>query len=252
MDNENYVYGMHPVLEAVKTGKKFEKIYLKKGLEGELFRELMDSIDREGIPFQFVPFEKLDSLVGRVAHQGVVAAVAQIDYVPFEKTIDACMAEANAKNGSMPLVVLLDGVSDVRNFGAIARSCECAGVNAIILPAKGGAPINADALKTSAGALMRLPACKVSNLKVAVYYLQQCGFRIVACTEHSDRSIYDVDFQKPTAIILGSEDKGISDSILALCDDAAAIPMTGGTGSLNVSNAAAVVLFEAVRQRIKK
>jgi 23S rRNA (guanosine2251-2'-O)-methyltransferase len=252
MDNENYVYGMHPVLEAVKSGRKFERIYIKKGLEGELFRELMEYIDKEGIPFQFVPFEKLDSLVGRVSHQGVVAAMAQIDYAPFERTIDFCVSEANAKRSAQPLVVLLDGVSDVRNFGAIARSCECAGVNAIILPAKGGAPINADALKTSAGALMRIPACKVSNLKLAVYYLKQCGFQVIGCTEHSDKQIYGIDFKKPTALVLGSEDKGISDSILALCDDSAGIPMQGGTGSLNVSNAAAVVLFEAVRQRIAK
>lgn len=251
MGNDNYLYGMHPVLEAVKSGKKFERIYLKQGLEGELFRELMAAIDRESIPFQFVPYEKLDSLVGRVSHQGVVAAVAQIEYAPFEKTVDYAVARAAEDSSLQPLVVLLDGVSDVRNFGAIARTCECAGADAIILPSKGGAPINADAVKTSAGALLRLPACKVVNLRMAAYYLKQSGFRLTACTEHGDKTLYDIDLKGPVALVFGSEDKGISQSLLSLCDDMAAIPMKGGIGSLNVSNAAAVVLFEAVRQRKK-
>ncbi|MCI2082332.1 MAG: 23S rRNA (guanosine(2251)-2'-O)-methyltransferase RlmB [Bacteroidales bacterium] len=252
MENDNYVYGMRPVLEAIKTGKKFERIYLKKGLDGESFHEMMTIIDKDGIPFQFVPYEKLDSLVGRVSHQGVVAVVSKIEYADFESTVDAVVANAAKDPSFHPLFVLLDGVSDVRNFGAIARSCECAGANAIILPAKGGAPVNADSLKTSAGALLRIPVSKVSNLKVAMYYLLQMGFQVIACTEHCDKNIYDIDFKKPTAIVMGSEGRGISSSVLSICTDRAAIPMKGTIGSLNVSNAASIVLFEVVRQRMIK
>lgn len=243
-EKQHYLFGMHPVMDAVRQGRKFEKILFKKGLEGQQFRELLSEVDGRGIPYQFVPAEKMNYLV-KGAHQGVIAYISQIDYVDFETMVENALSQR-----ANPVFVMLDGVSDVRNFGAIARSAECAGVDGLILPAKGGAAINADAIKTSAGALLRIPTCKVTNLKIPVFYLKEAGFQIVAATEKTDSNLYDVDFTKPTAIVMGSEGTGISSSILGLCDVKARIPMVGQTGSLNVSVAAAVVMFEAVRQRM--
>jgi len=240
---EKYLFGMHPVTEAVNAGKKFEKVLFRQGLDNPQFRQLMELLKEKDIPYQFVPGEKLNYLV-KGTHQGVVAYISQIDYVPFEEAVEKALAKSSA-----PLFLMLDGVSDVRNFGAIARSAECAGVDAIILPAKGGAAINADAIKTSAGALMRISTCKVTNLRIPIYYFLEAGFQVIAATEKAESLMYDIDFKKPTAIILGSEEKGISDSILSLCTSMAKIPLLGEIGSLNVSVAASVVLYEAVRQR---
>ena len=241
-----YLFGMHPVLEAVKAGKKFDKVLLKQGLEGEQFRELMELLKINGIPFQFVPGERLNRTV-RGSHQGVLAYLSQIEYVDIEQLVNNALGRSDN-----PLLVILDGVSDVRNLGAIARSLECAGGCGIIVPAKGGAAINAEAVKASAGALMRIDTCKVSNLRVAAYYLQQSGFKLIAATEKTDNLIYDLDMTGPCAIIMGSEGKGISQSMLALSDERAAIPMTGEITSLNVSVASAIFMYEAVRQRIGK
>lgn len=241
-----YLFGMHPVIEAVKAGKKFDKVLLKKGLEGVQFRELLELLKEKEIPFQFVPGEKLNHSV-RGSHQGVLAYISCIDYVDIEQMV------ANAFSRTLaPLIVILDGVSDVRNLGAIARSLECAGGQGIIVPAKGGAAINADAIKASAGALMRIDTCKVPNLRVAAYYLKQSGFRIIAATEKVDRLIYDVDMTGPCAIVMGSEGKGISRTMLELADEKAALPMAGEISSLNVSVASAVMMYEAVRQRKTK
>ena len=241
-----YLFGMHPVIEAVKAGKKFDKVLLKQGLEGPQFRELMELLKEKEIPSQFVPGEKLNRSV-RGSHQGVLAYISNIDYVSIEQLVDNALGQSTS-----PLILILDGVSDVRNLGAIARSLECAGGQGIIVPAKGGAAINAEAVKASAGALMRIDTCKVPNLRVAAYYLKQSGFRIIAATEKVDRLIYDVDMTGPCAIVMGSEGKGISQSMLDLADEKAALPMTGEISSLNVSVAAAVMMYEAVRQRINK
>lgn len=241
-----YLYGMHPVLEAVRTGKKFDKVLLRQGLENPQFRELMELLQKNGIPYQFVPVEKLNHTV-RGAHQGVIACIASIDYISIEEMVDTALAVTPS-----PLIAILDGVSDVRNLGAISRTLECAGGNGIIVPAKGGAAINADAIKSSAGALMRIGISKVPNLRYAVYYLKQSGFSIVAATEKADGSIYGADMTGPCAVIMGSEGRGISQSVLSLADVRASIPMSGEISSLNVSAAAAVVLFEAVRQRQAK
>lgn len=238
-----YLFGMHPVLEAVKAGKKFEKVLLKQGLEGPQFRELMELLKTNEIPFQFVPAERLNRAV-RGSHQGVLAYISQIEYVDIEQLVNNALGRTEN-----PLLVILDGVSDVRNLGAVARSLECAGGQGIIVPAKGGAAINADAIKASAGALMRIDTCKVPNLRVAAYYLKQSGFRLIACTEKTDKLIYDINMQGPCAIIMGSEGKGISQSMLDLADDRAAIPMAGEITSLNVSVASAIIMYEAVRQR---
>ena len=239
-----YLFGIHPVMEAVRAGKKFDKVLLKQGMEGGQAGELMNLLKQNGIPVQFVPVERLNKTV-RGAHQGVVAYISKIDYVPYEELIDTALAMKPA-----PAIVILDGVSDVRNLGAIARTLECAGGAGIIVPAKGGAAINSEAIKASAGALMRLSVSKVPNLGLAVYYLKQSGFKVVAVTEKTQGLIYDTDLTGPCAFIMGSEGKGISDSVLALCDVMARIPMRGDIGSLNVSVAASLMLFEAVRQRL--
>ncbi len=240
-----YLYGMHPVAEAVAAGRKIDKVLLKQGLEGQQFRALLSQLQEKGIPFQFVPAERMGKFRDK-NHQGVIAYLPMIDYVPFEDVLESALASNPA-----PLFVLIDGVSDVRNLGAIARTAECAGASAVILPAKGGAAITAEGIKASAGALLRIPVCKMQNLRLPIFALQERGFQIVAATEKATDLIYSADFTKPTAIVMGSEGKGISDSILALCDVKTAIPMNGGVGSLNVSVAASIILFEAVRQRQK-
>ena len=237
------LYGIHPVTDAITSGRKIEKVILKQGFEGPQARALMTLLKENDIPYSWVPVQKLDQLA-KGAHQGVVAYMAQVDYVSFEE-----MVETTLNRKAAPLFMMLDGVSDVRNLGAVARTAECAGFDGIILPAKGGAPINADAIKTSAGALLRIPVAKVQNLRVPIFYLLEAGFQMVAATEKGADDIYEVNFKKHTAIVMGSEGHGISRSVLDLCDIQARIPMAGETGSLNVSVAAALFMYEAVRQR---
>jgi len=243
--NQYYLYGMHPVTDAVAQGRKFERILFKKGLEGEQFRTLLEAVQERDIPYQFVPVEKMNRLV-KGAHQGVIAYLAQIEYVPFEEMVENALSrKAN------PVFLVLDGISDVRNLGAIARSAECAGVDGIVVPARGSAAINADAVKTSAGALLRIPTARVANLRTALYYFRDSEFQIVAASEKAEDEMYDVNFKKSTAIVMGSEGTGISEPVLSLCTVGARIPMVGETGSLNVSVAAALMMFEVVRQRMK-
>ncbi len=240
----NYLFGMHPVFEAIAAGKAIDKVLLKKGLDGAQFHELISLLQEKNIPFQFVPVERLGRIT-KGKHQGVIAIISTVEYVTLEDAVETAM-----KKSEKPLILILDGVSDVRNFGAIARTAECAGVDCIILPAKGGASITPDSIKTSAGALLRIAVCRVPNLKIAAYYLLQSDFQLIAATEKVENYIYSADFNKPTAIILGAEDKGISDSIRKLATQEVKIPMSGSIGSLNVSAAASVVLYEAVRQRL--
>lgn len=238
-----YLFGMHPVIEALRAGRNFDKVLLKAGLEGPQARELMALLAEREIPYSYVPLERLNRSV-RGAHQGVIAYISSIEYVDIETLVNNALAVSDN-----PILVILDGVSDVRNLGAIARTLECAGGQGIIVPAKGGAAINADAVKASAGALMRIDTCRVPNLKLAAYYLKQSNFRIIAATEKTDSLIYNVDFTGPVAIVMGSEGSGISKAMLDLADEKAAIPMSGEISSLNVSVATSVVLYEAVRQR---
>ena len=232
---QNYLYGMHPEIEAVRSGKTIEKVLLKQGLEGPQYRELMEVLKGKGIPVQFVPAERLARIARGGAHQGVAAYVSQLEAVSVEDLVNNALAQHDA-----PIFMILDGVSDVRNLGAIARTLECAGGSGIILPAKGGAPLNADAVKTSAGALMRLDVCRVPNLKYAAYYLKQNGFRLIAATEKGDYDYTQANYEAPVCIVMGAEDKGISYDNLALCDEWVRIPMFGSIESLNVSAAAAV------------
>ncbi|HOO42548.1 MAG TPA: 23S rRNA (guanosine(2251)-2'-O)-methyltransferase RlmB [Bacteroidales bacterium] len=244
---ENRIYGIHPVREALTGNKKLERILIRKGIDSPAAAEITELARMQSIPVQYVPQEKLNHMTGNRTHQGVVAVLAQLDYVSLEEAVQAASAKSN-----YPTVLLLDGVSDVRNFGAIARTCECAGVGALILPAKGGAAVNQDAIKTSAGALLRIPTCKVPNLKTAIYYLKESGYTITGTVADAERTMYQADFCRPAAIIMGAEGKGISDGVMQLCDQLVSIPQLGEIGSLNVSAATTVVLYEAVRQRINK
>lgn len=243
MANDNIVFGIRPVAEAVESGKQIEKIYMRKGAEGQLMSDLRDLCVRHRLRVQEVPVEKLNRLT-RGNHQGVVAQIAAIDYVELQDILE------RVPEDETPLIVMFDGVTDIRNFGGIARSAECAGAHGIITSLKSSAPVNAEAMKASAGALSRIPVCRVGSIRNTIKALQNEGFQVVAATEHSRRLMYDADLRKPTVIIMGSEENGISKEALKLCDEQLAIPLIGAIESLNVSAAAAVMLFEVVRQRI--
>ena len=240
---ENIVFGIRPVVEAIESHKQIEKLYIKRGAEGQLMNELKDLCMRHHLRWQEVPVEKLNRLT-RGNHQGVVAQMAAIDYVSVEDILE------RVPEDETPLIVVFDGVTDIRNFGGIARSAECAGAHGLITPLKNSAPVNADAIKTSAGALNVIPVARVGSIRNTLKSLQMEGFQIVAATEKSRKLLYDADFRKPTAIVMGAEDVGISKEVLKLCDEQLAIPLIGHIESLNVSAAAAIMLFEVVRQRI--
>lgn len=242
MDN-NLIFGIRPVAEAIEAGRRIEKLYIRKGAEGQLMTELRDLCFRHRIRVQEVPVEKLNRLA-KGNHQGAVAQIAPIEYVELTDILE------RVPDDETPLIVLFDGVTDVRNFGGIARSAECAGAHGLITPLKNSAPVNSEAMRSSAGALSRIPVCRVGSIRNTVKALQAEGFQAVAATEKSRKLIYDADLRKPTVIIMGSEDTGISKEVLKLCDEQLAIPLIGAVESLNVSAAAAVMLFEAVRQRI--
>lgn len=241
---ENLIFGIRPVAEAIEAGRQFEKLYIRKGAEGLLMMELKDLIARHRLRYQEVPVEKLNRLT-RGNHQGVVAVVAAIAYVELQDILD------RVPDDETPLIVAFDGVTDVRNFGAIARSAECAGAHGLIAPLKNAAPVNAEAIRSSAGALTTIPVTRVGSVRMTLASLQQQGFQVVAASEKSRKLLYDADFTKPTVLVMGAEDTGISPAVLKLCDEQLAIPMIGHIESLNVSAAAAVMLFEVVRQRIQ-
>ncbi len=240
---QNFIVGIHPVTEALESDKNIEKVMFRQGMEGPQFRVLLDQLRDKGIQVQFAPQERLNRLT-KANHQGVIAFLPQIEYVTLDK-----FTISEKERDALPLVLILDGISDVRNFGAIARSAECAGAHGIILPAKGSASVNADSIKTSAGALLRIPVCKVSNVREAIFFLKAGGYTIFSSTERAESTIYQANFKVPTAIILGSEDRGVSRSALELSDHHVRIPMAGQISSLNVSAAASVILFEILRQR---
>ena len=243
MDKENIIFGIRPVAEAIEARRQIERIYIKKGAEGQLMGDLKDLMARHHLRWQEVPIEKLNRLT-KGNHQGVVAQIAAIDYVSVEDILE------RVPEDETPLIVVFDGVTDVRNFGGIARSAECAGAHGLITPLKNSAPVNGDAIRSSAGALQNIPVCRVGSIRNTLKALQADGFQVVAATEKSRKLLYDADFRKPTVIVMGTEDTGISKEVLKLCDEQLAIPLIGKTESLNVSAAAAIMLFEVVRQRI--
>jgi 23S rRNA (guanosine2251-2'-O)-methyltransferase len=244
MEEENLIFGTRAVIEAIEAGKDIEKIYIQKGLSNELYHQLRQAMRGQSVPIQIVPPEKLKRITDK-NHQGVVAYLTEITYYSAEDLLAGIF-----EKGKIPLVLILDRVTDVRNFGAIARGAECAGVDFIVIPSRGAAQINGDAIKTSAGALHRMKVCREDNLKTTLEFLKEAGLQIISCHEKTDTLIYDADFTKPTAIIMGSEENGISNEYLKRSDMQVKIPMAGKIASLNVSVASGIVLFEAVKQRL--
>lgn len=245
-ESNQLVFGIRAVIEALKSDKEIEGLYLQRGLAGPLLSELKAILKEREIVYQAVPVEKLDRITAK-NHQGVVAFISPIIYQVIEDIIPAVF-----EKGETPFILIIDGVTDVRNFGAIARTAECAGIHAIIVPARGSAQVNPDAIKTSAGALYKIPVCRHQNLVKTVRFLQESGLQLVACTEKTNEFLYKPDYTLPTAIIMGSEENGISDELIRIADHLARIPMFGEIESLNVSVSAGVVLYEAVRQRMLK
>ncbi|WP_317258912.1 23S rRNA (guanosine(2251)-2'-O)-methyltransferase RlmB [Hymenobacter tibetensis] len=242
------LFGLRPIMEALSAGRTLEKIFLLRGTKNSLTQEINDLARQQGIPVSSVPIEKLDNLT-RKNHQGAVAFVSPIDYMPLDSILAGLYEE-----GKTPFLLILDRVTDVRNFGAIARNAECMGVHAIVVPAHGAAQINGDAVKTSAGALNIVPVCREPNLKNTLIFLRESGVQVVACTEKADASLETgtVDLTGPVAVLMGSEEDGISPEYLRLADHRLRIPMTGQIGSLNVSVASGIMLFEVLRQRLVK
>jgi 23S rRNA (guanosine2251-2'-O)-methyltransferase len=244
MQNNSKIFGIRTVIEAINAGTTIDKVFVQKGLRGELFQELDNLLRREEINTSYVPVEKLNRLSSK-NHQGVVAQISPIAFFDLDDLVLKVI-----ESGVTPLFLLLDQLSDVRNFGAIIRTAECTGVNGIIIQKKGGAPVNGDTVKTSAGAVFKVPICKVDHIKDAMFHLQASGIKVIAATEKTNNTLYDVSFKEPCAIIMGSEGKGISPSILKLADATAKLPLLGDIESLNVSVACGAFLYEVVRQRL--
>lgn len=240
---QDYIFGTRAVLEAIKAGKEIDRVLIARKSDTPVSKELFTVVRENEIPWQFVPVEKINRIT-RKNHQGILAFLSEISYSPLVEIITRAY-----ESGQDPLLVILDRVSDVRNFGAIARSAECLGFTGIVVPEKGSARINADAVKTSAGALMNIPVARVSSLANTLKYLKDSGIRIVAATEKTDKLLYQEKFSGPTALILGNEETGISENLLFLCDQKIRIPMHGETESLNVSVAASIMMYEVLRQR---
>jgi 23S rRNA (guanosine2251-2'-O)-methyltransferase len=243
MHKEQFIYGIRPVIEAIKSGKEIDKLLIQKGLRGEGFYQLQGLIRELEIPFQFVPVEKLNRTT-RQNHQGVIAILSEITYQKLEHIIPYVYEQ-----GRSPLLLVLDRITDVRNLGAIARTAECAGADGLLLPSKGSAQINADAVKTSAGALYKLPVCRCPDLKKSIRFMKDSGLKIFAATEKAETDYTNADFSQPIALILGSEEDGISVENLKMADELIRIPLRGEISSLNVSVASGILLFEILRQR---
>ena len=245
MEKTDMIYGTRAVMEAILAGKTIERIMIQSGLNNDLIKELIHTAKNNKVQIAFVPPEKLQRMSSR-NHQGVICLLSSVSYSSIENVIDRAFSE-----GREPFLLLLDRVTDVRNFGAIARTAECAGVDSIVIAEKGNAPISSDAMKTSAGALNHLAVCREADLKKTLKLLRDSGIRVVACTEKTNKDLYDVNLTGPIAIIVGSEEDGISDELLRDADELARIPMKGKIGSLNVSVAAGVAVYEVTRQRSK-
>ena len=242
-EEKNYIFGIRAIIEAVEAGKTIDKLFIQKGLHNDLFAELWKLVREKRINYKHVPLEKINRLT-RKNHQGVFAFISPIDFHNIEDVIPKLYEE-----GKNPLVLVLDRITDVRNFGAIARTAECAGVDTILIPEQNAAAINADAIKTSAGALHKVTVCRTWNLKLALQFMKESGIQLIGCTEKTQDNMYKPNYTTPTAIIIGSEEDGVSPEFLKMCDARAKIPMNGKIASLNVSVATGVILYEALRQR---
>jgi len=243
MEKENQIFGIRAIIEAIQAGKEVDKVFIQKDTQGDLMRDLMKTMKVNKINFTYVPTEKLNRLTSK-NHQGAVATVAPISFTDLGTLVLTVM-----ESGKTPLFLILDQLSDARNFGAIIRTAECTGVDGIIIGKQGAAPVNGDTVKTSAGAVFNVPICKVEHIKDAIFYLQGSGIKTIAATEKTDDSIYDLSLSEPLAIIMGSEDRGVNPSVLKIVDEKAKLPMFGTISSLNVSVACGAFLYEVVRQR---
>jgi 23S rRNA (guanosine2251-2'-O)-methyltransferase len=243
-ERTDLIFGVHAVIEALKAERSINKILIQKGIQKETFNELRDALKGQQFQLQFVPNQKLDSLTSG-NHQGVIAFVTPIEYQEIETLVDQMLEE-----GKKPTILVLDRITDVRNFGAIARTAECEGVDAILIPSKGSALVTSDAMKASAGALNRIPVCKTDDLKNSLFYLQQSGLRLIACTEKSATPLYQVNLRGSVAVIMGSEENGITQDLINMSDIKAKIPMRGEISSLNVGVATGMVLYEKLRQEL--
>lgn len=242
-DKQDMIYGIRPLMEAIDAGKEIEKVLVQKGLKGDLFKDLLKLLQDREIPIQFVPIEKLNRL-SRKNHQGVISFVSPIAFYRIEDILPSVF-----ERGEDPFFLIIDRVTDVRNFGAILRTAEAAGIHAVIIPSRNTAQLNSGTIKSSAGAIYKIPVCRSDNLKVTINYLKGSGIKIVAATEKANESIYNSSLSGPLAVIMGSESEGVSGEYLKLSDIHFSIPMLGEIGSLNVSVATGIVLFEAVRQK---
>lgn len=244
MEKTDLVYGTRAVMEAARSGRQIEKVFLQAGVTNDLMKELVQTLKDQKIPFSWVPAEKLNRLTSK-NHQGAVGYLSAVQYATLQQVIDHAYSE-----GRTPFMLLLDRITDVRNFGAVARTCECAGIDALVIEEKGNAPVTSDAVKTSAGALHHLPVCRVKSMKQTLKELRDNGIQVVACTEKASDDIYAADLSGPTALLLGSEEDGIAEPLLNAADRLVKIPMKGKIASLNVSVAAGIAVYESVRQKL--
>ena len=244
-DQSQLIYGIRPVIEAIRSGKEIDRIFITRNSNGELMTELKKLLSEKNIPWQEVPIEKIHRIT-RNNHQDVVCFISSINYSSIWNVLPGIF-----EKGETPLILILDRITDVRNFGAIARTAECSGVHAIIIPFKGAAQVTADAIKTSAGALNSIPVCRENNLKQTIDFLRQSGLRIVAATEKSKEIYFNADLTGPLTIVMGSEEDGVSNDLLRIADDLVQIPLLGKISSLNVSVACGIMLYETVRQNTK-
>lgn len=243
MNKESIIFGIYPIQEAINANKSIDKVFIQKGTDNPKLLKIIEELQLKDLSVNYVPIEKLNRLT-RGNHQGIVASISPIVFHTLENLVESTLSKK--KNA---LFIILNQISDVRNFGAIIRTAECTGVDGIIIQKKGGAPISGDAVKTSAGAIFKVPICKVDHIKDAIFYLQASGITTIAATEKTEQNLYKLDLQKSLAIIMGSEGKGVSKSVLQLVDEKAALPLLGEINSLNVSVACAVFLYEVIRQR---
>ena len=242
-EEKNYIFGIRPIIEAIESGKTIDKLFIQKGLHNDLFAELWKLVRLRRINYKHVPIEKINRLTKK-NHQGVFAFISPIDFHNIEDIVPALY-----EKGKVPLILVLDRITDVRNFGAIARTAVCSGVDTILIPEQNSAAINADAIKTSAGALMKIPVCRTWNLKISLQFLKDSGIQIISCTEKTQDNMYKANYTPPTAIIIGSEEDGVSAELLKMSDAKAKIPLNNKISSLNVSVATGIILYEIIRQR---
>lgn len=244
MENEHQIFGIRAIIEAIIAGREIDKVFVQKDAQGDLMQELLKTIKKHNITFSYVPSEKLYRLT-KQNHQGAVATISPVSFLSIEQLVETTLEKTQR-----PVFLVLDQLSDARNFGAIIRTAACTGVDGIIVAKYGAAPVNGDTVKTSAGAVFNIPICKVDHIKDAVFYLQGSGIVTIGATEKANQQIYDIDFKQGIALVMGSEDKGINPSVLKILDQQAKLPMVGSIASLNVSVACGAILYEVVRQRL--